>query len=189
MKPWLIAAAGLCVLASPAFALEEPHPGRADPRICTAPYEPNNVVDLKAKVGDTLTLEFSKDEQIEQVAVSDLSDMMRAKAGNMLWFQPKATMTQQPISIRTTLPDGSSRLYIVQWQTAPQACYLVRFTYAAQEAAARRAASLKRQKEREARAAEAALAAPPPPAARNYHYAIRGDWRLIPGVQAQEARH
>jgi type IV secretion system protein VirB9 len=124
-------------LAPPAAALEVPHPGRQDSRIRSIAYSPNQVVDLYAAVGATLTIQFGDDESIAEVALSDTADLKHAHAANILWLKATAKMDTQPISVRTLRTDGTSRLYAFQWQTrdggntvqTPNVFYIVRFTY------------------------------------------------------------
>jgi len=64
--------AGLPLLsAAPARASVTPTPGVKDPRIQTVDYDPDEVVLLRVALGYALTVEFSSDERIENVALGN----------------------------------------------------------------------------------------------------------------------
>jgi type IV secretion system protein VirB9 len=146
--PGLVVAAALATSAS---ALEVPHPGLQDSRIRTIAYSPNQVVDLYAAVGATLTIQFGDDESIAEVALSDTADLKHAHAANILWLKATTKMDSQPISVRTLKTDGTSRLYTFQWQTrdggntapTPNGFYVVRFIYPLDTMKAQQAADKK----------------------------------------------
>ena len=56
MRQILCAMVCLSVLASPAWAKEDPIPGREDARMRTLPYDPGQVVHLSTAVGATLVV-------------------------------------------------------------------------------------------------------------------------------------
>lgn len=175
--------------SKPVLALQAPQPGANDARIRTVAYNPGQVVTLFASIGATLTLQFGDDESIAQVAVSDSADLKRAQAGNVLWFKPTGKMDAQPISVRTTKPNGTARLYIFQWQTrdgdntqaTPNTYYLVRFTYPEDARQSRRAAAAKAHAKTLA-ARAAALLKQAPPALINRRYVGQGDRALEPTI-------
>jgi len=63
----------LAIAAGPAvgFAAVSPEPGPGDPRIRIVHYDPNEVVELPAALGYTMTIEFGLGERIENVAIGD----------------------------------------------------------------------------------------------------------------------
>ncbi len=57
--------------AVPAGAVVTPGPGVKDPRIQTVDYDPDDVVSLRIALGYALSVEFSSDERIENVALGN----------------------------------------------------------------------------------------------------------------------
>lgn len=119
MRNILLAATLLA--ASPALALQTPVPGKADPRVCDVKYDPNDVTDVTAMTGDTMTILFGAKERIAYVTSSDHEHLhvVAAKDSNILWLRSKHAMRPQPISIRTLKEDGSTRDYSLQWTALP----------------------------------------------------------------------
>lgn len=110
------------LLASPAFALQTPVPGKDDHHVCTAVYDPNNVLDVQAVGGHTIAIRFGEKERIAtdgtgHVTLSDSAHMKMAVAegSNVLWLKPTMKMETQPILIRTLKEDGKPRDYVIQW--------------------------------------------------------------------------
>lgn len=196
--------AGL-LLSSPAFALQLPEGGNADRRICDADYDPNNVTAVNAVVGDTVTIQFGAKERIAFVTPSDKAHLkyFLTEGGNVLWLKATMPMPPQPISVRTILPDGTPRLYALQWAAKPDqrarvalasngtaaaastasgeaACYVVRYRYPADEAAARAAAWRAQRDKARRQAAEIALHQQQGAAAHNVRYVARGDASIGP---------
>lgn len=58
-------------MTMPAWASVTPGPGLKDPRIQTVDYDPDQVVVLRVALGYALTVEFSPDERIENVALGN----------------------------------------------------------------------------------------------------------------------
>jgi len=56
---------------APVWASVTPKPGLKDPRIQTIDYDPDEVVALRVALGYALTVEFSSDERIENVALGN----------------------------------------------------------------------------------------------------------------------
>ena len=66
------AAIALLALTSPAFSLEHPSGDKnADKRVCDVVYDPSDVVDVRAAVGEAVTIMFRASEQIQYVSASD----------------------------------------------------------------------------------------------------------------------
>jgi type IV secretion system protein VirB9 len=69
----LLAAIGAALAAAgtPAWASVTPSPGQKDPRVQTIDYDPDDVVLLRVALGYALSVEFSPDERIENVALGN----------------------------------------------------------------------------------------------------------------------
>ena len=189
MRRTLAAALACIALAGPALALEPSLPGARDPRIRTVPYQADNVVEIHATVGAAIMLQFSPTESDIKVAPSDRAPdhIDIAPLGSALFLKAKIPLPMQPLFIRTTRSDGSARHYVVQWDAAegpidaatPNATFVVRFTYAADEAAVRAEAWRKGAAARAAWRAQHALATETP-ACGNVRYIAQGDASLVP---------
>lgn len=163
MRPLLLAA--LCVaVVLPAFARaeENPRPGKLDPRMRTIAYNPAQVVHLSTAVGTTLSVAFSPDEEVKDVAASDSRDLAVLPARNFLFFKAKTALPSQPVIVLTATPSGALRRYVFAVATVaapmpgdapPEVYYSVQFTYPADEAARRHAAATARRTQEQLRAA------------------------------------
>ena len=152
------------MLAAPALAIQHPSPGKnGDPHVCDVPYDPNNMVQITAAVGEGVQIVFGKDERILDVAVSDLEHLRKAgrEGTNTISIKAIADMSPKPITVRTLKNDAQKgdvpRDYLIQWAAIPPPspskvaaanpdevplssapttpCYIVRYTYAADVAA------------------------------------------------------
>lgn len=87
----LLLSAGLCLaLTAPALAEKSPRPGPVDARIRTVVYSPRDVIEVKGHYGYQTLIEFSRDEQILNIALGD-SMAWYAKPnemGNLLFVKP-----------------------------------------------------------------------------------------------------
>lgn len=121
----------LLLASSSALALQEPPPGKDDPRVRTIAYNPNNVTDVAATVGDVLAITFPDAERVEPIAVSDSKFLQATTAGdNFAFLKPMKEMPKQPIFIKTIRRDGSKKLYVLQLHaaSADNPVYLIRFS-------------------------------------------------------------
>lgn len=113
----------LLAIATPAIALEHPSGEKnADQRVCDVIYNPSDVVDVKAVVGEAVTIMFRASEKIDYVSASDTAHLKQAetKGSSVLWLKATEPMPPQPISVVTLQEDGSMRNYMLQWSaTAP----------------------------------------------------------------------
>lgn len=160
MRKLLLAGAALAAMSSSASAATECKPTKEDSRVCTVPYNPNQVVSIWGTVRSVVVVEFGKTEQIIHVSAGDLDALKPENMGDhVLSLRPVPTITVaqqiQPVAVTTRLPDGTDRLYMIEFNERPGgsilpgvegAQFLVRFTYPGDVAAA--AAEAWRVKER-----------------------------------------
>jgi len=178
--------AGTALAASPAYALREPVPSKMDPHIGHVAYSADDVVHLPAEVGREITIVLSPGESIAagNVAGSDTTDLRVLRAANMLILKPIRVMDPQPITVRTVLADGSSRIHIFQFDAHEPGTgkffYKVQVDYPREEAAARVAAFRRRRQEAGERSAAARLRTPAPTFALNKQYVGQGDASILP---------
>lgn len=209
MRALLLATA--LTAALPAFAGQHPSGEKnLDHRVCDVNYSPNEVVEVVAAVGDTVTIKVADDQIIAALAPSDkehLKYLVADKAGgNVMWLKARAPMPPQPIAFRGMKPDGKFTDYILQWtavappephktqvaaagdvvvEPVPQAsatpCWMVRFQYPAEEAAAKKAAASAAYQRWKTQQAEIALRkATETLPKRNVRYVAVGDASIGP---------
>jgi type IV secretion system protein VirB9 len=118
------------LVATPASAQTPPAVPAADPRLQTIPYDPNRVVRLNVAVNFQLTVIFSPDERVENVAIGD-SEAWQAtlsKRGETLFLKP---LRQSAGTNMTVITD--TRLYSFEllstYGSAANSPYTVQFAY------------------------------------------------------------
>lgn len=179
MKIVTLSAVALIAFASPALALQTCTPTKKDARVCTAPYDPDQVLRVWGTLRSMTVFVFGKDETNPRFFAANKNDLTFKVDGNMIAFKPKPTPIAwhvQPIAMFTTLPDGSVRRYLIEYDlqdggplTEPkldpnakesQTQFEIVYTYPQDEAAkARQVAEARAAKWRETRA-ERMLAKP-----------------------------
>jgi type IV secretion system protein VirB9 len=154
MKPLTLAAvAAMVALASPAYALQDCKPGREDKRICDVDYDPNNVLRVWGTLRSMTLLQFGPGEANPRIAAADMNVLTFIPDGDVAIIKPKPVPTPawhiQPIAILTTLPDGTVRVYQIEYDLLDQGPitadsdvtqFAVHYHYPADVAAARAAA-------------------------------------------------
>jgi type IV secretion system protein VirB9 len=151
-------AALLMSLSAPALATETPRQISQDGYVCRQEYMADAVTYVHLEVGRETTVEISPDEKLTKVSASDTVHLLAAmiEGGHIFWLKPTMRLEPQPLTVVSTRPDGSTRVYLVQLDAtdpSPQApaisnaavgvvvkpviippCYLVRYIYPAEEA-------------------------------------------------------
>lgn len=130
LTAFLIALAAL--LPMPAAAQIRPEPGPGDPRIQSVLYDADQVVQLQVATGYQLSVEFSPDERIENVAVGDSGAWLATpnKRGDRLFI--KAVQSGVSTNL-TVVTDARSYSFELQplYGPLPTMAYTVRFRYPA----------------------------------------------------------
>ena len=183
----LILATCACLVAAPALALQEPTPGKLDPRMVTADYDASQVYAVHVPQGQTLAVMVSPDEIVTDGFGADGKSLRADLAGNtvMLW-SGDIQVAPRSMFIRTRMPDGKARTYALLVDTRPpnQADLSFTFTYPAAEAAKRAAQWRVARADREQKATQAALNAASGASDSNVRYVLQGqnpaDWDLLP---------
>lgn len=109
-----------------------PAPGRADPRIRTAPYSADEVYRLYGFVGYDIGLEFEKDETFKRVNGGDLKALTYAAEENTFTFKPRVKTARMNLTVTT-----NKRRYYIQYSASDKdpetaggnVVYVVRFVY------------------------------------------------------------
>jgi len=147
----------------PAFAVT-PQPGPGDPRIHVVGYDPSEVVDLQARLGFQLTVEFDPLERIENVALGDALgwQVTPNRKANLLFLKPMAARPATNMTVVTNLRRYTFRLSVAgaRGRNVP---YTVRFLYEAPVVAM-----------------IAPPPPPPPPVERNRAYSYKGSDKTLP---------
>ena len=187
MRP-LIAAALACAVGGPAMALQEPAPGKLDPRMVTAAYDPAQVYAVHVPQGQTLAITLSPTEIATDGFGGDPKMLRSDLSGNVvLLWSGDAPVPARSVFIRTRSVDGAkTRTYALLVDTRPpeQAALSFTFTYPADDAAAKAAQWRIARADREQKAAKALLAASSGATDTNLRYVLQGektaDWDLLP---------
>ena len=126
----IVALASL-MLAAPGTAQLRPVPGDGDPRLQTVAFEPDRIVRLVAAPGSSMTLILSASERIVNVTLGDNAafEVGVASAGDSLFIRP---LVDNATTNMTVLTDARSYTFELAAAYAPDAAYVVRFTYPAQ---------------------------------------------------------
>ena len=143
IRPLLLAALAAFCLNNSAHALETPRGGRADPRIKTIDYEPQQVVRLVGAFRTATEILFADNETIRHVALGDTTGWDVVAEKHILFAKPKAVRAPTNLIVTTTGNDGAERHYTFElttrsgpiWADTPDTFFVVRFRYPAQEKA------------------------------------------------------
>lgn len=117
--------------ASGAAALS-PTPGATDPRIQSVQFDPDQVVEVRGRLGYQVTVEFGPDEQVANVAIGDASAWQAQpdRRGNLLFVRPLIAGMTTNMTVVT-----DQRRYAFELTPAddagagPAAPYLLKFRY------------------------------------------------------------
>lgn len=201
---WMFLTATL-LAAQPALALQHPDGSKnPDPHVCDVTYNPDDVVNVPAIEGMTVTIRFGATDKIANVSPSDTVHLkyFLTENANLLWLKATQPMPSQPISIRTLKEDGTPRDYTLQWtalsdvpqpvqvasngdvkvqEVQPSYCYLIRFKYGQEFTKAQVDAWKARKAKERDDADEIALhRAATSNAGKNKRYVAQGDASIAP---------
>lgn len=106
------------LLSSPVWALEPLKCSPRDRHVCSVTYRADDVVEIDADVGATVAVQLSDKETLGagSVAVSDRSDLKVSPDGSVLFLKAMRPMALQPFFLKTTLQDGATRVYALEFQ-------------------------------------------------------------------------
>ena len=155
----------LAVTPSSGAAALFPTPGAADPRIQTVEFDPDQVVQVRGRLGYELTIEFGPDERIENVAIGDASawQVTPNRRANLLFVKP----LMAGASTNMTVVSDRRRYTFDLTVEGGDIPYLLKFHYAAP-------------------AVESAAAAAAP--IRNREYAFKGARALKPAEVSDDGQ-
>jgi type IV secretion system protein VirB9 len=126
-------AGALLLSAEAAQAVETPRPGRADARVRTIEYDPQQVVHVTGSYRSAIQILFGEDETILHVATGDATAWDVAAEKNILFIKPKAAHGLTNLIVTTSQPNGVTRNYAFELTTAARAerasLYVLRFRY------------------------------------------------------------
>ena len=155
----------VAVLYAPGAQAVTPQPGPGDPRILVVEYDPSQVVDLQARLGFQMSVEFDPSERIENVALGDSLgwQITPNRKANLLFVKPMSQRPPTNMTVVTNLRRYNFQLSVRSASGKTPPAYAVRFLYAPPEVA---------------------IVAPPPPppqpVARNQAYTYQGSDRTLP---------
>jgi type IV secretion system protein VirB9 len=129
----LLLAGALLLSASAAQAVETPRPGRADARVRTIDYDPQQVVHVAGVYRSAIQILFGEDETILHVAVGDATAWDVAAEKNILFIKPKAAHGPTNLIVTTARANGAARNYTFELSTEAHGeranLYVLRFRY------------------------------------------------------------
>jgi type IV secretion system protein VirB9 len=116
--------------ALPARASVAPKPGLKDPRIQTIDFDPDEVVALRVALGYALTVEFSSDERIENVALGNSAvwQVVANRRADHLFIKPMQGATNTNLNVVTDTREYNFDLTAIPAPDAATAISL-RFVY------------------------------------------------------------
>jgi type IV secretion system protein VirB9 len=127
----LVMIAALPALAgAPARASVVPTPGVKDPRIQTVDYDPDEVVSLRVALGYALSVEFSSDERVENVALGNSAvwQAVTNHRADHLFIKPMQGATNTNLTVVTDMREYNFDLTAIPAPDAATAISL-RFVY------------------------------------------------------------
>ena len=182
---WVLAAA----LSASASAAVVPTASVKDSRIQTVMYSPNDVVHVRARIGNAVLVQLEDDERLNgdetaALGMGDASAWKLSVKGNNIIFKPAAASPDTNMIITT----NKKRTYVFDLSTsaskAQATTYVLRFIYPDTAAYKARA-----EAEKQARALEQLrLAGQGPNAKHNYAYWGTGDKALAPTAAYDNGR-
>jgi type IV secretion system protein VirB9 len=124
LKATLCITAVALAIAVPAYALEQPKPGKADGRIRFIDYNPHQVVELWTQPGAIMEVQFAADESVPEgnVARTDGSKVDAKPRANLLYIKLRGCIDPEPLLVTTKLPNGQLRPYRFQIETKGSDC-------------------------------------------------------------------
>lgn len=134
MKAMALLLAGvLSVGALAAHAVETPRPGKADARVRTIDYDPQQVVHVAGVYRTATEILFAEDETILHVAVGDATAWDVAAERDILFIKPKAGHGLTNLIVTTARANGTTRNYTFELSTQARAeqasLFVLRFRY------------------------------------------------------------
>jgi len=125
------------LLAAPAVAQVQPQPAGGDPHLQQIDYDAGRIVALRGSPGYQMMVEFSPDEQVQNVAVGDSAAWQVSvnKEANRLFIKPVQPDVETNMTVVTSVRIYSFDLASLD-APAPDMPYTVQFRYPAPKAAA-----------------------------------------------------
>ncbi len=120
----------LCVFSNTAHALVQPQGSKLDPRVQTVTYNKQNVINITAKVGHAVLVQFEDDERLEgdsaSLGMGDAEGWNLSVKGNNILFKPMVDQSDTNLIVTT-----NKRTYVFQLQidNTKTPTYVLRFIY------------------------------------------------------------
>jgi type IV secretion system protein VirB9 len=177
---------------APAWAVQTPQPGKADARVRTIDYDPQQVVRVAGVYRTATEILFGDDETILHVAVGDATAWEVAAEKNILFIKPKAAHGLTNLIVTTERSDGSERNYTFELSTEakarPAGLFVLRFRYPGDLKAAAMAALSVEEQALMARLTALKLDRGAVEGTRNLAYTVQGAISLQPSEVSDNGR-
>lgn len=121
----------LCAFNTTAHALVQPRGSKLDPRVQTVTYNKQNVINITAKVGHAVLVQFEDDERLEgdsaSLGMGDAEGWNLSVKGNNILFKPMVEQSDTNLIVTTNKRTYVFQLHIDNDTTTPT--YVLRFVY------------------------------------------------------------
>ncbi|MCR5879662.1 P-type conjugative transfer protein VirB9 [Phenylobacterium sp. J367] len=196
LRAALLIAALALLAGAPATAAETPRPGRADPRIKTIDYDPQQVVRIVGTFRSATQIRFADDETILHVALGDTSGWEVAPEGNLLFAKPTTVRPPTNLIVTTRLSGGGARHYTFELatrsgataRTSPDTFFVVQFRYPDTDRLTLQAALAAEAQALERRVLQLKLDRGVLEGARNLAYDVQGSAAIAPSEVTDNGR-
>lgn len=182
--------------SAPAFALETPKPGVADPRVSTIDYDPQQVVRLVGVFRTATQILLGPGESVLHAALGDATAWDVVVERNIVFIKPKAPTEPTNLIVTTTTAHGEIRNYTFELSTrdgpsareTPDTFFVVRFRYPSDERASAVAALSAAQAGLRQRMVDLKLELGALEGPRNLAYEVQGSQSLQPSEVSDNGR-
>lgn len=190
-----LAGTAIAVAATPAFAVDVPRPGRADPRVKWVNYDPWQVYRVVGTFRTATQIILGPGEEIQHVALGDTVSWEVAAETNILFVKPREHGTPTNLIV-TTRRGGEVRNYTFELGIrsgpigagSPNTYFQVRFRYPEDERAAAARGLAQKVDALERARTGLMLDAAVLEGARNLNYTVQGSSRIQPSEVSDNGR-
>lgn len=161
---------------------------KADPRIRTTAYDPEQVVRVEGRLSTAVQIVFAEGEEIRHVAMGDSTAWEVAPEGRLLFLKPLEPRSTNLI-VATRAPGGGARNYAFELRVSKAAGpWMLRFSYPTEEKALVAAVIDAREEALRARLLQLKLDRGAVEGPRNLAWTLQGSGSLQPSEVSDNGR-